>query len=225
MKKIIIDRSIMHAIGSHGTIFQRSNITTYPARTSEEILNLHGVHKADIIITDAELPLMGGVELCSRIRNDAGLKNVSIILICEGTEVSLARCRDAHANVVLPKPLDPAQLSWKVSELLLAPQRQDMRTLLHVSVRGQEKNSTFLGVSHNVSISGMLLESDRLLKKGDRMTCTFQLGRREIVAEAEVIRMIKLSSVERFHCGVRFVNLDMKFIILIEQFIKGRVKH
>lgn len=225
MKKIIIDRNVKHAIGTHGTIFQRSNITTHPARTSEEILNLHGAHKADIIITDVDLPLMGGVELCSRIRNDAGLKDVSIILICGGTEDSLARCRDARANVVLPKPLDPAQLSWKVSELLLAPQRQDMRTLLHVSVKGQEKDLTFLGVSHNISISGMLLESDRVLKKGDRMTCTFHLGRREIVAEAEVIRLIKLSSVGRFHYGVRFVNLNMKSIILIEQFIKGRVKH
>ena len=215
----------MHAIGSHDTIFQRSNITTFYARTSEEILNLHGVHKADIIITEEGLPLMGGIKLCSAIRSDARLKDVSVILICEGTEPSLSQCRDAKANIVLPKPLDPSQLTWKVSELLLAPRRQDMRTLLHVSVKGQERNSTFLGVSHNISISGMLLESDRVLKKGDRMTCTFQLGRREIAAEAEVIRLIKLSSVGRFHYGVRFVNLNMKSIILIEQFIKGRVKH
>lgn len=224
MKKIIIARNILHTIGSHDTIFQRSTVTTYPARTSEEILNLHGVHKADIIITDADLPLMGGVELCSRIRNDAGLKDVSIILICEDSEPSLARCRDARANVVLPKLLDPAQLSWKLSELLLAPQRQDMRTLLHVSVKGQEKDSIFLGVSHNISISGMLLETDRALKTGDRMTFAFQLGRRQILAQAEVKRVIKLST-GRYSYGVRFVNLDMKHIILIEQFIKGRVKH
>jgi DNA-binding response OmpR family regulator len=225
MKKIIIDRTIKHAIGSHDTILQRSNITTYEARTSEEILNLHGVHKADIIIMDADLPLMGGVELCTRVRNEAGLKDVSIILICEGSEPSLARCRDARANVVFPKPLDPAQLSWKVSELLLAPQRQDMRTLLHVSVEAQGKDSTFLGVSQNISISGMLIETDRVLKQGDRVTCTFQIGSREIVAEAEIKRLIKLSSAGKFHYGVRFVNLNMKFIILIEQFIKGRVKH
>jgi CheY-like chemotaxis protein len=225
MKKIIIAQSILHAIGSHDTIFQRNKITTFSARTSEEILNLHGVHKADIIITEEGLPRMGGIKLCSAIRSDARLKDVAVILICEGPEPSLARCRDAQANIVLPQPLDPAQLTWKVSELLLAPERQDMRTLLHVSVKGEEKNSTFLGVSHNISISGMLLETDRVLKKGDRITCMFQLGRREIVAEAEVKRLVKLSSVERFHYGVRFVNLNMKFIILIEQFIKGRVKH
>jgi len=224
MKKIIIARTILHAIGSHDTIFQRSNITTFSARTSEEVLNLHGIHKADVIITEEGLPLMGGIKLCSVIRNDARLKDVSVILICEGIEPSLSQCRDAKANIVLSKPIDFPQLTWKVSELLLAPQRQDMRTLLHVSLKGMEKSSTFLGVSHNLSISGMLFETDRVLKKGDRMTCTFQLGRREIVAEAEVKRLVKLSS-GRFLYGVRFVSLDMKYIVLIDQFIKGRVKH
>jgi len=214
----------MQAISGHDTIFQRSNIATFPARTSEEILDLHGVHKADIIITEEGLPQMGGIKLCSAIRSDARLKNVAVILICEGSESSLSSCRDAPANIVLPKPLDPPQLTWKVSELLLAPQRQDMRTLLHVSLKGSDKNSTFLGVSHNLSISGMLIETDRALKKGDRLACTFQLGRREVAAELEVKRLVRLSS-GRFHYGVRFVNLDIKYIILIEQFIKGRVKH
>ncbi len=214
----------MHAIGSHDTIFQRSNITTFPARTSEEILNLHGVHRADIIITEEGLPLMGGIKLCSTIRSDARLKNVSVILICEGPESSLSQCRDAKANIMLPKPLDPSQLTWKVSELLLAPRREDMRTLLHVSVKGQEKKSTFVGVSHNISISGMLFEADRVLERSDRVTCIFQIGRREIVADAEVKRLVRIAP-NKYQYGVRFINLNMKYIILIEQFIKGRVKH
>lgn len=214
----------MHAIGSHDTIFQRSNITTYSARTAEEILNLHGVHRADIIIAEEGLPSMGGIKLCSAIRRDAGLKDVSVILICEGTEPSLSRCRNAQANIVLPKPLDPSELTWKVSELLLVPRREEMRTLLHVSVEGQEKKSAFLGVSHNISISGMLFETDRTLGTGDRMTCTFHIGGREIVADAEVMRLVRIAP-DRYRYGVRFINLNMKYIILIEQFIMGRVKH
>lgn len=211
----------MHAVGSHDTIFQRSNITTFPARTSEEILNLHGVHKADIIITDEGLPLMGGIKLCSAIRSDARLKDVSVILICDGNE---PQCWNAQANIVLPKPLDLSQLTWKVSELLLAPRREEMRTLLHVSVKGQEKKSSFLGVSHNISVSGMLFETDRMLATGDRTTCTFHIGRREIVADAEVKRLVRIAP-DRYQYGVRFINLNMKYIILIEQFVKGLIKH
>ncbi len=224
MKKIIIARNILHAIEVHDTIFKRSNITIYPARTSEEILNLHGLHGADIIITEADLPVMGGVKLCSVIRSDARLKDVAMILLCEGTESASAQCRDALANVVLPKPLDVPQLCWKASELLFAPQREEIRTLLHASVKGGERTSAFLGVSHNISISGMLIETDRVLKKDDRMTLTFHVGSREIVADAEVKRTIEAAP-KRYRYGVRFINLDMKFIILIEQFIKGRIKH
>jgi len=220
MKKIIIARNVLQAAGGNDTIFKRSNIATYPVRSSEEILNLHGVHKADIIITEIDLPLMGGVKLCSAIRNDPNLKEVAIILIGDSAEA----CRDAQANIVLTRPLDPAQLFWKVSELLLAPQRQDMRTLLHAAVKGREKNTAFLGHSQNISISGMLLETDHPLQTGDRLTCTFHVGRREIVVEAEVKRLVKLESGKRQY-GIRFINLDMKFIILIEQFIKGNIKH
>ncbi len=223
MKKIIIARDILHAVG-HGTLFERRTITTYSARTSEEILNLHAVHHADIIIVDAGLPAMGGVKLCSTIRDNAGLKDVSIILVCDSAEDSIARCRNAGANIVFAKPLDPPQFFWKVSELLLAPQREAMRTLLSVSVKGSEATSSFLGVSHNISISGMLIESNQMLKKGDRLTCTFHVGRREVAADTEVERVVKIAP-KRYHYGVRFINLDMKYIILIEQFIKGRVKH
>ena len=214
----------MHAIGGHDTILGRGSITTYLARTSEEILNIHGVRKADMIITDADLPLMGGVKLCSAIRSDANLKDVSIVLICDGTKASIAQSLDAQANSVLTKPIDPSLLFWKVSELLLAPPRQDMRTLMRGSVKGQEKNSTYLGVSHNISISGMLLETDRTLEVGDQVTCTFHLGGREVVADAEVKRLAKLAP-GKFHYGIRFINLNIKSIILIEQFIKGLVKH
>jgi CheY-like chemotaxis protein len=224
MKKIILARNIMHAIGGHDTILGRASITTYLARTSEEILNIHGVHKADMIITDADLPLMGGGKLCSAIRSDANLKDVSIILICDGTKASIAQCQNAQANSVLMKPIDLPLLFWKVSELLLAPPRQDMRTLIRASVKGREANSTFLGVSHNISISGMFLETDCTLKVGDQVTCTFHLGSREVVADAEVKRLVKLAS-GKLHYGIRFINLNIKSIILIEQFIKGLVKH
>ena len=62
MKKIIIDQNLLDDLGESNTIFKRSGITFFPARSSEEILNLHGVKRADLIITDAALPVMGGAE-------------------------------------------------------------------------------------------------------------------------------------------------------------------
>jgi len=193
MKKIIIARSVLHSIGEDATIFGRGNITTHKARTSEEVLNLHGVHRADIIITDISMPLMGGVKLCSAIRGDADLRNVSIIMVCDDTEASLAECREAQANAVLPRPVDPVRLFSKISELLMVPRRQDMRSFLHATVHGRDGDRSFLGVSSNISISGLLLETEQALKQGDRVTCTIAIGGREIVAECAVMRVDKLT--------------------------------
>jgi two-component system phosphate regulon response regulator PhoB len=224
MKKIIIAESIMHALDSQDTIFGRGSITLYPAMSSEEILDIQGTRKADLIITDFTLPLMDGARLCSMIRSDAALKGVSIIMACDSTVESLILCQKAGANAVIPKPVKTIELFSKISELLVIPQRQDIRTLLHVSVKGREEKLSFLGISLNISISGMLLETDQELKKGDLLTWTVSFGQREIVAMGTVMRVSKPAP-GKFQYGVKFLNLDTKSLIIIEQFVKGRIKN
>jgi DNA-binding response OmpR family regulator len=223
MKKIIIAETIMREIGGHDAIFRRGDITTYTALTSEEILNIHGVRKAHLIITDLGLPLMGGAKLCSAIRSDAGLKNISIIMACDNTETSLAACREAGANDVIARPVDPIQLFLKISELLVIPQRKDLRVLLRVLVKGREGDAAFFASSQDISISGMLLETDRVLKKGDHITCALNIGHSEITPACQVTRVNRTKS-GRLRYGVKFLNLDTKSLIVIEQFVKINVR-
>ena len=221
MKKVIIAESIMHAIGEGNTIFSRGGIKFFPARSSEEILNLHGVKEADLIITDDSLPLMGGVKLCSLLRSDAYLRDVSIIMVCENSEESVSRCREAGANVIFRKPLDPGALLWKASELLLVPQRKDMRVLLRVSVKGMEGDTPFFAQSQDISISGMLLETDRALKKGDQLTCAFNIAHSEVTVAGVIERVDPLMS-GRFRCGLKFTNCNTKSLVIIEHFVKAQ---
>lgn len=224
MKKIIIAWGIMDAIGGRDTLIGRGNIKVFTARTSEEILNLHEVHRADIIITELLLPLMDGVKLCSAIRGDEELKHVSIIMVCDNTEALLAQCREAQANVVITKPVDPVQLFSKVSELLMVPRRQDLRTFLHVSVNGQKGHHSFLGVSENISISGILLETEQALKEGDRVACAIDIAGRTITVEGIIMRAQKLES-GKFRYGLKFRALDTRSLILIDQLVRGGIRH
>jgi len=224
MKKIIIDRSLLHDLEGSSTIFKRSGITFIPALSTEEILNLHSVKRADLIIIDATLPLMGGIKLCSLIRSDAELKFVSIILACGETEISPSECRKAGANVVIRKPVDPGELLWKAAELLVVPQRKDMRALLRVSIKGLEGNTPFFAQSQNISISGMLLETDHVLKLGERMTCAFNIGHSEITMSCMVKRVEETMSV-RHRYGVKFMDCDTKSLVIIEHFVKTQPRH
>ena len=223
MKKVIIARSVLHLLGGHETLFSRGSVTAYPARTSEEILNLHGVHRADLIITEADLPLMGGARLCSLLREDEDLKRVSIVMVCDSSPAGTADCAGGQANAVIPKPIDPVLFFSKVSELLVIPRRKEMRVLLRASVKGREQEKSFYAMSRNISISGMLIETDRALRKGDAITCSFSLGHVEITADCIVVR-VSLSGA-RVICGVSFINLNTKELIIIEQFVKAGVKH
>jgi len=222
MKKIIIAETVLGSVDRNMGFFGRGGVVVHPARTSEEVLSLHRQKRADLIITDHELPSMGGARLCSAIRADAALKDVSIIVTCDPDPASLALCRDAGANAVLPKPLDPAELFARVAELIMVPQRKEMRVLLQVSVDGGSLGAPFFASSENISISGMMIETAHRFSAGDRLQCSFYIGHNQIKAEAMVMRTESGSGRNRY--GVRFVNIDTRSLVIIEQFVKNRIK-
>jgi CheY-like chemotaxis protein len=223
MKKVIIAEPVLRAVEKSNTLFGRGGIAVFPAPTSEDILALHRVNKADLIVTDFALPVMDGTRLCLAIRSDPALKDVSLIMVCDAGGLFQAQCLQAGANTVMTKPVDPFELFTHVAELLVISQRQDMRASLHVSAARREEATSFPGVSRNISISGMLLEAETELQKGERLACAVDIGGREITTECEVVRVEK-SSTSGFHYGVKFLNLDTKSMIIIDQFVRGKIR-
>jgi CheY-like chemotaxis protein len=223
MKNIIIAKSILDAIDKGSSLFGRGSVKVHSAGSSEEVLDLHRRIKADLIITEFSFPVMGGVRLCSAIRGEPGLKDVSLVMYCDDNRVFQAACRDAGANAVIAKPVDPFDLFSKVAELIIIPQRKDMRVLLRVSVLDREQSAPFMATSYNISMSGMLLEANRELSLGDGLTCTFNIAHAEVTAGCVVTRVDRADS-GRFRYGVKFLNLDTKAIVIIEQYVKSRVK-
>jgi CheY-like chemotaxis protein len=223
MKKLIIAKSVLETIGKGNTLFGRGGIEVHAAGTSEDALDLHRRIKADLIITDFSLPKMNGAQLCSAIRGEPGLKEVSLVVACDASPVFQAACRDAGANAIIARPVDPFELFSKISELIVVPQRKAMRVLLRVSVNGADEETSFIATSYNISISGMLLETKHEVHKGDRLRCTFSIAHTEITAECAVMR-VDLTEAGRFRYGVKFLNLDTKSIIIIEHYVKNKIK-
>lgn len=224
MKKIIIVASILQDIKGSTMIFKRESIMLFPAKSSEQMLELHSLQRADLIITDASLPLMGGAKLCSLLRSDAALKDVSIIVVCDDNEPTCSQCKDAGANAVMRKPVDAGELLWKASELLVISQRKDMRVLLRVSIKGVEGSAPFFAKTVNISISGMQFETDREFKAGDPLTCSFHIGHSEISVKCTVARVFAIAP-GRYRYGVRFVNCDTRSLVIIEQFVKTPARY
>lgn len=223
MKTIIVAESLLPVFDSNNSIFRRGGITLVAAQSSEEIVNLHGVKNADLIVVDLVFPLMGALKLCAAIRRDSHLKNVSIIVTGDNNGKGGAHCLEAGANAFIQAPVGAVGLFSKVSELLLVPQRKDMRVLLRASVKELESDAPFFAASQNISISGMMLETDRSLALGDRLTCSFNIAHSEIRVSCMVVRADRVSS-GRCRYGVEFLNLDTKSLIIIENYVKVQAR-
>jgi hypothetical protein len=101
--------------------------------------------------------------------------------------------------------------------------RGSLRGLINALVKGKVQNKFFFSISQNISASGILLETDRILKHGDKITCSFVL-QHEITAHGEIVRTSQKTS-NLYNYGVHFINLDPKSKAEIEEVLNGQTKH
>jgi two-component system chemotaxis response regulator CheY len=69
----------------------------------------------DVVITDIEMPTLGGIALLSSIRGDAGLKHLPVLMVtAEARKDEILRCTQAGATAYLVKPFARATLEEKL---------------------------------------------------------------------------------------------------------------
>jgi CheY-like chemotaxis protein len=222
MKKVLLVDDLKTFIEKERTILNRSDIKIFTATSSEEALAVHRKEKVDLIIADLDMPGISGDKLCTIIRNDEDLNHVSFILVCGGSESDLQRVARCKADVHVTKPIRPLQFLESVSGLLDMPERKSYRVLLRATVNGKFGNEPFFCSSQDISATGLLLETDKALEKGDVMTCSFFLpGAERIITDTEVMRVVK-SGEGTLRYGVRYVGLQPASKTAIESFIEKR---
>jgi CheY-like chemotaxis protein len=224
MKKILIADNLVRFIIEKGkNIFSRGDIKIFTATSGEEILNLHRNERMNLIIFSLQMQGISGEELCSIIRNDRELRYVSILITCSNNTADIERASKCKANTYITKPIQIEKLIEKVTQLLNIPLRKDYRVLITVTIKGSNKNDFFLCSSRDISSSGMLIETERSLEKGDIISCSFFLpGSEQIITTAEVVRALKKSDSPPQY-GLKFLNLNPGYRAAIEEFVNRRV--
>lgn len=206
-KKVLIagDKELLEDAGR--AIRRLSGTKLFTASTTDEALMLHIKEKADFIVADLSLPMIGGDGLCSEIRANEDLKRVYVTLVCSGKIEELHRCGECGANNYITKPIDSAELIDRMVRVLELTSKRAERILVKVSVKGIFNNEAFFCSSRNISATGMLIETDKALAIGDTIRCSFFLPDTERVeAEAGVVRITK-GEIEGSHgYGVEFMS-------------------
>lgn len=223
-KKIIITEHSLSLVDTGDNFLKRENINLFVTSTKEDTLSTHERENTDLIITDIDTPSMSAEEFCTLIRKDTHTRNVSIILLSPHTSNSEQLLSPCKANAIITQPFKPALLQEKVQQLLNVPLRAYFRSTLGIKIQGSHNNKPFICFSENISASGMLVESEKVLKRGDRIVCGFYLpDSTHVVSEAEIVRIVeKIDDYDTRKYGIRFIDIKSELVSAIEAFVNGK---
>ncbi len=94
-----------------------TNVTT--ADNGRQALELLAERHFDLVLLDVMMPELNGYEVLARLRADARLRHVPVIMISAVDQVeSVVRCIELGAEDYLPKPFDPVLLRARVGACL-----------------------------------------------------------------------------------------------------------
>lgn len=220
MTKIIVDESILEHLAQEKDLFSRTEFSIIPCATKEQAYKIHSEEIADLIIIDFDMPEMNVESFCAHVRTNKKLKHVSIAIACENKRDYLDRCLMCGVNALIIKPVYHKELIDNVIKLLNIKKREDTRVLLRISLVGST-TGTFYATAQNISVSGMLIETDKAVSRGDKVSLSFYFRLNKITITGEVVR--KKEKVKNFYqYGIRFLSIDGRSRSLIEDFVKMR---
>ena len=86
-----------------------------------------GPRPVDVVLLDLVMPVMDGYETLRRIKADAALRHLPVIVISAVDEInSVARCLEMGATDYLPKPFEAAILRARLSSSLAEKRIRDL---------------------------------------------------------------------------------------------------
>src|SRR2546428_10298924 len=111
-------RTIQQAVSM---TFAGEDVKLITASDGEAALQAAKQSKPDLILADVVMPKLGGYELGQRVRADAALKDVPVLLLGGPTPIDPAKAMAVGANGHMPKPFDSAKLIEHVKTILANP--------------------------------------------------------------------------------------------------------
>jgi DNA-binding response OmpR family regulator len=221
VKTILIAEQVKGILEAEKSFFARKDIRLFTAETTDDVLSIHRTEKLNLIILGIDMPGMKCEELCAVIRSERALRAVSIVLLCPADPVLQERSSRCNANAVMTLPVSGSQVLERTQHLLSISWRESYRVLVSVNIEGSSRDKTFFGRSGDISATGMLIETERVLAQGDRVSCSFFLpGSAQLRLNGEIVRLIQqVAGAKVRQYGIKFLRIAPEAAAAIEDFI------
>ncbi|MEU4238983.1 response regulator [Actinoplanes sp. NPDC026619] len=99
-------------------ILSRAGYTVIEAADGAEALQAVREHGPAAVVSDIDMPVMSGVELCRAIRSDPATMDLPVIFVSGSLTPGDERPAAAQATAILSKPFAPKELVATVERVL-----------------------------------------------------------------------------------------------------------
>ena len=118
-KRVLVADDEIHIVHVVAIKLRNNSYDVISAENGAEAFERACEEKPDIIVTDYQMPVMTGLELCGQLRAlDVGRDIPTIMLTARGFDIEPAQMAEAGIVAVLAKPFSPRELLAKVNEML-----------------------------------------------------------------------------------------------------------
>jgi len=118
-KKILVADDETHILHVVSLKLRNAGFNVITARDGQEALELAQQEHPDLIITDYHMPQLSGLELCQRLKQDPGTRDIpAIMLTARGYHLEPHDTQESGILRMLSKPFSPRQLLTTVNEML-----------------------------------------------------------------------------------------------------------
>jgi DNA-binding response OmpR family regulator len=121
-KKILIvddEAHIRMLIGQTLEELEDEGVEFLTADNGQSALEIIQSEKPNLVFLDVMMPKMNGMDVCSKVKKELGLKDVFIIILtAKGQELDRQRGQEVGADIYMTKPFDPEVILSKAKEVL-----------------------------------------------------------------------------------------------------------
>jgi two-component system phosphate regulon response regulator PhoB len=127
MSKLLVVEDDFDTLHPLAELLRLKGHSVFTAVDAEQALIVASQQVPDVIITDIALPGKSGLHFINRVRGDARLEDVPIIVISGCGPAVLVEAEAAGANFCIEKPIS-LDLFWKAINLSLGTENPEDRT-------------------------------------------------------------------------------------------------
>lgn len=223
---LLVDADADLALEFATTFLRRTEVRVLFSGSRDEALRLATDERPDLILLDVDASNRRGLDICQALKGVPSLAAIPVVILCTLGLKTAAEA--AGPDAVLFRPLVQRELLAVVQRFLRVQSRERARYRVSLRFSVIVDGSELALYSHDLSVSGVFLRSEKLPSRGTRITLRFSLPDEagEIVCDG-IVRSTRRPGAgqgDQLGFGVQFLALRDEDRARIRRFVEAGLR-